>query len=121
MPRDEAETIYAIRLAGGVSQTIATEYERMEGLSGPDVADRWRDGMLDTIQSLATLPERCVVANENPLYQAVRGPTATVRQIIFQRGGAGPPGACCSPFMKPTRMTRPPSGYGTFATARRLR
>ena len=90
MSEDASDKVYAVRLAGGVARTIASEYERLEELTGPMLADRWRDGILDTIQSLATLPERCVIARENPLYQEGTGASDTIRQIIYQRRRGGP-------------------------------
>ena len=77
---DESAKVYAIRLAGSVGRRLVEEYVRQEEQSGPDAADRWRDGMLDTIQSLATLPGRCAVAREDRLF-----PSAMVRQILYTR------------------------------------
>ena len=85
MPRDVFDEeglarVCAVRLAGSVGRRLVEEYARQEEQSGPEAADRWRDGMLDTIQSLATLPGRCAVAREDRLF-----PNATVRQILFAR------------------------------------
>lgn len=89
MPLDNGEpfkgdAIYAIRLVGNVARTIAAEYERQEIQSGPSHADRWRDSLLNALQSLATLPERCAVADEDRLYRPAKSGPA-LRQLLHPR------------------------------------
>ncbi len=80
MPNADEEKVYAVRLAGSVGRRLVAEYALQEEQSGPEAADRWRDRMLEAIESLATLPGRGAIARENPLF-----PNATVRQRLFAR------------------------------------
>lgn len=45
----------------------------------PQVATEWLDGLIEAIESLATLPHRCGLARENDLF-----PDAELRQLIFK-------------------------------------
>lgn len=76
----EQPRVYAVRLSEDAGDEIEEEQARLEDVSGPDVADDWQQGLSDAIRSLATYPERCVVAPEN-----VRFAGTVVRQLLYRR------------------------------------
>lgn len=80
-----SETVYAVRLSAPFTQVLVSEHTRLETINGPDAADQWVAGLMETVRSLATLPERCVVAPEDRLLGG-----ATVRQIVYGRRRGGP-------------------------------
>lgn len=81
----ESATVYAVRLAESASDEVEQEHERLQALSGTEVADAWQDGLLSAVRTLATLPERCLVAPEDVLFSG-----GTVRQLLYQRRRGSP-------------------------------
>lgn len=82
--RNGALLIYAIRLANTADREME-EHQRLEQISGFEIADAWRDGLRESIRSLATLPERCSTANEDKLFR-----NAVVGQLLYRRTIGGP-------------------------------
>ncbi len=86
---DDQPLVYAVRFAEATQDEIDQEYERLAGISGLSIADEWRNGLLEAIRSLATYPERCLIATENQPFQRVR-PSDSLRVLIYRRTRSGP-------------------------------
>lgn len=80
----DAPHSYPVRLAESARQQVNEARARLAEIVGEEVADTWRDGLLDAIASLAQYPQRCAVAAENALVNAEKedGP---VRQYVYRR------------------------------------
>ncbi len=76
--------VYAVRLAVSAGREIAEEHGRLTSQISPKTANDWRSGLLDSVRTLATLPERCAVAPEDNLFQG-----DTIRQLL-RRHKSGP-------------------------------
>ena len=85
---DNDLVVYAVRIAPAASAQTASERQRQITVFGADLAEAWRQGLLSSIASLATLPLRCQVAPEDPLYQEVY-PGPSLRVLPYQRGRRG--------------------------------
>ena len=71
---------YVLRLRERAVRDITAAYVRFAEVVSVAIADEWRDGLMDTIAGLATLPRRYPVAPER-----FRG---EVRQLRYQRPGS---------------------------------
>lgn len=100
------EPAYAIRFTSVARDFIDDQCFRMVTFTRKETADTGRADILRAIDTLATLPHRCLVAKEDTLF-----PDAVVRQLLYPRRrgaiGALPATASCSPSMK--AQTMPPS------------
>lgn len=67
-----------------MADQIEVEHQRLVSISGADAADRWEDSLMDAIASLGTLPNRCPVAEEDPVFARVR-PGETLRVLIHRQ------------------------------------
>lgn len=106
---------YAVRLAEAAGYEIQDERQRLTGISGPEVGDDWRGGVMEAIRSLATYPERCIVAAEDSF-------SLTASCVsCYTAASAARLGASSSLCMKPTRATRPRFGCIMSDTARARR
>lgn len=81
MPRfsEDEPLVYAIRLTMEARLELDEEHNRLAELTNLQRADEWRNGLLEAIRTLATLPDRCVIAPEDELFKAV------VRQLLYRR------------------------------------
>ncbi|MDQ2799143.1 MAG: type II toxin-antitoxin system RelE/ParE family toxin [Armatimonadota bacterium] len=86
---EDEPPFYAVRFAEAARDEIDQEYVRLVGISGIDVADDWQSRLLEAIRSLATYPERCVLAPEDQQFQRVR-PGIQLRVLIYWRTRSGP-------------------------------
>lgn len=82
---DEAPRVYAVRLSVRASDQVRQEHDRLGALSGPEIADAWEDGLMETLMGLATFPERCALAPEDAVF-----PHETLRQLLYRRRRGGP-------------------------------
>ena len=96
--------VYAVRLTLEARTNLDAAFVRLATLSNEEVARAWRDGLLDALASLATLPERCPIAPESVLF-----PNGPVRQLLYQRRRGAPThrllftihdGAADAPFVR---------------------
>lgn len=69
---------YAVRIEPEVSAWIEREHARQASRSGAEAADAWEGGLLSAFASLATYPQRCVVATEDALY-----PNGMLRLLVY--------------------------------------
>lgn len=76
---EDEPPVYAIRLTLEARLELDEEHNRLVELANFKMANEWRNGLLDAIRTLATLPERCVVAPEDELFKDV------VRQLLYRR------------------------------------
>ncbi len=100
-PRDGEPRTYAVRLALSAGRELVEEHDRLTNVSSPNAAEDWRNGLLDSVRSLATLPERCVVAPEDKhfsngivrqlLYRRKRGPTWRILFTVHEADENDPP------------------------------
>lgn len=58
-----------MRLHRQAAADIEDAYNQIAGFSGTDYADDWQDSLRDVVASLATLPRRYPLADENDLFQ----------------------------------------------------
>jgi len=86
-PENEGETprIYALRFSPRARAEVRAVHARFIELAGEIVADAWRDGLGETVSSLATHPRR---------YAQVFGPRGArfrreVRRLVYRRPGGG--------------------------------
>lgn len=82
--REDELEIYAVRPSDKVADQIEAEHQRLVSVSGVDAADGWEDSLADAIASLGTLPNRCPVAEEDPVFARVR-PGETLRVLIHRQ------------------------------------
>jgi len=84
MADEKAESpVYALRITRPARRHIEQEYNRLKTATRLEIADKWRDGLSDTIRDLATLPRRRNVALEDELFQAV-SPGDTLFVQLYQ-------------------------------------
>ncbi len=62
-------TTYAIRIHRKAAADIEEAYQELAAFSGEEFANDWQDGLWETISTLATLPKRRPLADENRLFQ----------------------------------------------------
>jgi plasmid stabilization system protein ParE len=81
---------FRVALARKAAREIAEQYDWLAGRS-QTAADRWRDALLEAIDSLAEDPERCREAPEaewHPgLRQLLHGKRRQVHRILFEIRG----------------------------------
>ena len=82
--REDKLEIYAVRPSDKVADQIEAEHQRLVSVSGADAADHWEDSLADAIASLATLPKRCPVAEEDTVFARVR-PGQILRVLIHRQ------------------------------------
>jgi plasmid stabilization system protein ParE len=75
-----SEIVYALRFTFAARADIDEERVRLAAIVGEEAANSWRAGLLEAISTLATLPQRCIVAQEDVLF-----PEAVVRQFLYRR------------------------------------
>ena len=85
LPPDEDPQVYAIRIAPEASAQAVAIYDRLVEQSGTNAAEQWRENLRGAWASLATLPLRCPVADENDAFQQFR-PGPPLRVLVFRRG-----------------------------------
>jgi len=61
--------VYAVRLSAAAAAQTATALEWMKKTAGEDTAEEWEEGLHTAWASLATLPARYPIAEENRFYQ----------------------------------------------------
>ena len=82
---DDDLLVYALRVAPAASAQVVAEYDRLVEESSTKAAEDWRMGLLQAVSSIATLPLRCRVAPEDPVYQEAR-PGPPLRVLPYRRG-----------------------------------
>lgn len=86
---EDGPLVHAVRFTEAVQEEIDQEYARLTGISGVAVAADWDHRLLESVRSLATYPERCVVATEDQHFQRVR-PGPPLRVLVYRRIRSGP-------------------------------
>ena len=82
---EEEQTVYAVRLSEPAVRQAESALERIIDAEGPDAAEEWQEGLDTARASLATLPERCLIAPENAVFQQKHsGPP--LRVLLYRRG-----------------------------------
>lgn len=82
---DEEQAVYAVRLSEPAVRQAEAALERIIETEGLDAAEDWQEGLQAARASLATLPERCMVAVEDALFQKKHlGPS--LRVLLYRRG-----------------------------------
>ena len=82
---EEEQTVYAVRLSEPAVRQAEAALERILETEGPDAAEKWQEGLDTARASLATLPERCIIAAENAVFQQKHsGPP--LRVLLYRRG-----------------------------------
>jgi len=61
--------VYAVRLHRLASDDIDEVQARLMASVGEEYAEEWHEGLLSVLATLATYPERCVLAHENRLFR----------------------------------------------------
>ncbi len=84
MTQDYPDKVYAVRASEKFAAQSEAAYDRLE-MANLDVAEDWRTGLQQAKSSLATLPERCVVADENRIYQK-KHPGPPLRVALYRHG-----------------------------------
>jgi len=77
--------VYAVRLSEPAAAQAEAAFERLIETVSLDAAEDWQEGLRAAWASLATLPQRCAVAPENPLFQA-KHPGLPLRVLLYRRG-----------------------------------
>ncbi len=77
--------IYAVRLTAAVVEQTTTAFFWINDKSGIDAADAWQSGLDAVWASLATLPYRCQVAEENRIFQR-KHPGPPLRVFLYRHG-----------------------------------
>lgn len=76
--------VYAIRLTGNFDDQSQSAYLWLEKADF-DAAEDWRAGLQKAKASLATLPQRCVTASENRIFQK-KHPGPPLRVFLYRHG-----------------------------------
>ena len=82
---EEEQKVYAVRLSEPAVRQANAVLERILETEGPDAAEEWQEGLDAARASLATLPERCLSASENTLFQK-KHPGPPLRVFLYRRG-----------------------------------
>ena len=77
---DEQPLHYALRFTERARRDIDAATVHIAESSSPELAIVWREGLYDTVASLATFPRRCPLAREQFRCEA--------RQILYRRPGS---------------------------------
>ncbi len=86
MTEDDAGKVYAVRNSEDFAAQAEAAYERMEETAGEDAAKNWLAALQAVKATLATLPARLPVADENRFFQKVHpGPPLLVIQHRYGR------------------------------------
>ena len=76
--------VYAIRITENFDDQSRSAYLWLEKADF-DVAENWRAGLQSAKASLATLPQRCVTASENRVFQK-KHPGPQLRVFLYRHG-----------------------------------
>lgn len=79
---DEPMRVYGLRFTDRALAHIDAAYARFSEVSGQDIADAWKDGLLDEVSALATLPLRHPAPAEAAHFRG------NVRQLLYRRSGS---------------------------------
>lgn len=71
--------IYPLRIVGPAHQDIDEAHTHFAMTASLEIADDWQDGLFQAITTLATLPQRCVIAPESRHFGLM------VRQLVYRR------------------------------------
>ena len=82
---EEEQAVYAVRLSEPAVRQAEAALEQIIEAEGPDAAEKWQEGLDTARASLATLPERCLIAPENILFQK-KHPGPSLRVLLYRRG-----------------------------------
>jgi plasmid stabilization system protein ParE len=81
---DYPERTYAVRVSENFADQTKSNYLWMER-GDPEKADNWLAELQKAKASLATLPQRCPVAEENRMYQK-KNPGPPLRVSLYRHG-----------------------------------
>lgn len=79
------EPVYAVRTSEDFATQAEAAFDWLEQKVDFDTAEDWRAGLEAAKASLATLPARCVVADEDQFYQK-KYPGSPLRVFLYKRG-----------------------------------
>jgi len=71
---------YRLVIQPTAAADIEQAYQRIVS-QAPETAKRWLDGLIDAVESLTTLPERCSIAPESNHFER------EIRQLLYGRKG----------------------------------
>jgi plasmid stabilization system protein ParE len=78
-------SVYAVRLTTAIKEQTVAAFFWINDNMGIDAADDWQNGMDAVWASLATLPYRCQVAEENRIFQK-KYPGSPLRVFWYRHG-----------------------------------
>ncbi len=77
--------IYAVRTSEDFATQAEATFDRLEQKADFETAEDWRTGLQEAKASLATLPARCVRAEEDQFYQK-KYPGPPLQVLLYRRG-----------------------------------
>ena len=83
--KDDPDRVYAVRNSEDFAAQAEAIYERLEEQAGEDVAGAWLTGLQAVKATLATLPGRLPVAEENRYFQKVH-PGPPLHVVLHRHG-----------------------------------
>lgn len=81
---NDPEKVYAVRVTENFADQSQTAYLWLEKADF-DAAEAWRTGLQKAKASLATLPQRCVTASENKVFQK-KHPGSPLHVLLYRQG-----------------------------------
>jgi plasmid stabilization system protein ParE len=79
---DEPMRVYGLRFTDRALAQMDSAHARFSEVSGQDAADAWKEGLLDEVSMLATLPLRYPAPAEAARFRG------NVRQLLYRRSGS---------------------------------
>ena len=79
---DEPMRVYGLRFTDRALAQIDTAHAHFSEVSGQDAADTWKEGLLDEVSTLGTLPLRHPAPAEAARFRG------NVRQLLYRRSGS---------------------------------
>ncbi len=79
---DEPLRVYGLRFSDRALAHIDAARARLSEVSSQDAADAWKEGLLDEVSALATLPLRYAAPAEAARFRG------NVRQLLYRRSGS---------------------------------
>ena len=79
------DQVYAVRTSEDFATQAEAAFDWLEQKTDFDTAEEWRVGLQEAKGSLATLPARCVVADEDKFFQK-NYPGPSLQVLLYRRG-----------------------------------
>lgn len=73
---------YRVDISSVAESEIDRAFLSLSQLTSPAKASQWYGGLLEAIESLSTMPNRCPLARENEYF------SQDIRQLLYDRGRA---------------------------------